>query len=413
MNIHNGAAPFVGISLNTPSPIIFAGNNTDGVIRSTDNGMSWSLPSSDLLNLDVEALVAIDANSSTPILLAGTNDHGLYRSTNSGTNWTRSDSGMPKNNVIFADFAIAGSEASPLIFVSTAYGNGAGVFLSTDKGVSWKAVNTGLTTLSIGPLMVVSSNPAVPLLFAVGTASGVFRSTDNGTNWTSESTGLPSGSLFSIAALDTNASSPVIFVGTWGAGVFRSMDEGVNWQSVNNGLTDLSIYSLATSGTDLFAGTDSGIFLSTDSGTKWRNVSDGLSPNNSYSYIGIIGSMMFAESDSVIDMFGDASSFAWRRPLSEMIGSNADVITMPSVTQSMSAYPNPATAIEHCMTSFRDQNTKVDIYDLLGRKTLSFNTENPGEFSFDVSMLQDGTYEIICRQGNDIVQGRFIKSGKN
>ncbi|HET6402663.1 MAG TPA: T9SS type A sorting domain-containing protein [Candidatus Kapabacteria bacterium] len=400
MNIKNGAAAFVGIGTNTSSPIIFAENYFAGVIRSTDNGENWTLASSDLENLNVDALTVIGANTSAPLLLAGTylGSGEIFRSTDSGASWIKADSGLPKG-VIIADFAEAGTASSPLIFVSTAYGNAAGVFLSTDNGISWKAMNTGLT-VSIGTLVSASSNASAPRLFAEGTASGIFRSTDNGGNWANESNGIPSGSLFSLAALDTNTASPLIFVGTWGAGVFRSMDEGTSWEKENNGLTDLTVYSVASYKTNLFAGTDSGIFLSTDSGASWRSVSYGLSPNNSFGYIGVVGSTLFAQSDSIIDMFGDATAFAWRRPLSEIFGTNAVEFATPA-EQTISAYPNPASASVTLHYSLDGESTvSITIYDALGRvvaRPVLGEMESAGahEALFDTNSLPPGLYS--CR----------------
>lgn len=54
-----------------------------------------------------------------------------------------------------------------------------GVYLSTDNGSSWTAVNSGLTNTSILSLAVMGTN-----LFAGTAGSGVYRSTNNGASWT-------------------------------------------------------------------------------------------------------------------------------------------------------------------------------------------------------------------------------------
>ena len=51
---------------------------------------------------------------------------------------------------------------------------GGGVFLSTDNGASWTAVNNGLTNPDINTLAINGTN-----IFA-GTNEGVFLSTNNG-----------------------------------------------------------------------------------------------------------------------------------------------------------------------------------------------------------------------------------------
>jgi ligand-binding sensor domain-containing protein len=59
-----------------------------------------------------------------------------------------------------------------------------GVFLSTNNGASWRAVNAGLGNHYVSALAVSDTN-----LFA-GTYDGVFLSTNNGTSWTSMNSGL-------------------------------------------------------------------------------------------------------------------------------------------------------------------------------------------------------------------------------
>src|SRR5271169_5139892 len=61
---------------------------------------------------------------------------------------------------------------------------GGGVFLSTNNGTSWTAVNSGLTNFSIMSLAVSGTN-----LFA-GTQNGLFLSTDNGNSWNAVDSGL-------------------------------------------------------------------------------------------------------------------------------------------------------------------------------------------------------------------------------
>src|SRR5258707_3870270 len=62
--------------------------------------------------------------------------------------------------------------------------NTAGAFRSTDNGITWTAIDSGITNLSVRAMAVSGSN-----LFA-GTESGVFLSTNNGTSWTEVNTGL-------------------------------------------------------------------------------------------------------------------------------------------------------------------------------------------------------------------------------
>ena len=75
---------------------------------------------------------------------------------------------------------------------------GGGIFLSSNNGSTWTAVNQGLTAPVVFSFAVSGSN-----IFA-GTDGGVFLSADNGANWTAMNTGLPNASVISLAINGNN-----------------------------------------------------------------------------------------------------------------------------------------------------------------------------------------------------------------
>jgi hypothetical protein len=96
-------------------------------------------------------------------------------------------------------------------------------------------------------------------------AAGVFLSTNNGTSWTAVNTGLTNTTVQTIAVSGTS-----LFAGTQGGGVFRSTNNGSSWTPVNSGLTNTDVRSFTISGTNLFGGTNfGGVFLSTNNATSW------------------------------------------------------------------------------------------------------------------------------------------------
>jgi hypothetical protein len=187
---------------------------------------------------------------------------------------------------------------------------GSSVFLSTNNGTSWTAVNTGLTSTQVFSLAVGGSN-----LFA-GTGIGVFLSTNNGTSWVK--TGLMNTIVWSLAVNGSN-----LFAGTDGDGVFLSTNNGTSWTAVNAGLTNTDVRALVQSKRDsnLFAGTSGGVFVSTNNGTSWMAVNTGLT-NTRVVSLTVNDSTLFA---------GTWGGGAWRRPLSEMVtGVEADFSEVPA-----------------------------------------------------------------------------------
>ncbi len=146
-----------------------------------------------------------------------------------------------------------------------------GIFLSTDTGVSWVVVDSGLPFLDnqfdVDAFAQVGTN-----LFAGG-YQGIYLSTNNGISWAQVDSGLQTVPFVeALAVIGTN-----LFDGAYGHGVFRTTNFGSQWTAANNGLTSPFVLSLAVSGNNLFAGTaDSGVYLSTDTGNNWIRVSNGL-----------------------------------------------------------------------------------------------------------------------------------------
>ena len=162
-----------------------------------------------------------------------------------------------------------------------------GIYVSSDNGNSWSALNNGLTNIHVRTLAISGNN------FFAGTDGGVFISSNNGGSWTVMNNGLPANTIITKLAInDSN-----IFAGTYKNGVYLSSDNGNNWTAVNTGLTDTIIRSLAISGTSIFAGTNGGVFLSNNNGNSWAAINTGLTDTNIRSLI-ISGTNIFAGTEA-------------------------------------------------------------------------------------------------------------------
>jgi hypothetical protein len=217
--------------------------------------------------------------ASGPNLIAGTLG-GVFRSPNNGISWTAVDSGLTNTDA----FAVSGSN----LFAGT---RGSGVFLSTDNGTDWTAVNSGLTNSDVRALVVSpASGGTGPMgasgtnLFAGTNGGGVFLSTNGGTDWTAVNTGLTDTVIQALVVSPASggtgpmgASGTNLFAGT-SKGVFLSTDNGTSW--TYSGLSYHNVYALAAIDTNLFAGTgydgSGGVYRSTDNGASWTAVNSGL-----------------------------------------------------------------------------------------------------------------------------------------
>ena len=241
-----------------------------------------------------------------------------------------------------------------------------------------------MTNASVNAIAVSGSN-----LFAGTYAGGVFLSTDNGTSWTAINSGLTNTNVRAFAVSGLN-----LFAGTSG-GVFLSTNNGTSWTEVNSGLTDTYVFELAVSGLNLFTGTSGGVFLSTNNGTSWTVVNSGLT-NTAVLALAVSGSNLFA---------GTRGGGVWRRPLDEMIP--VELTSFAASVQENKVVLNWATATETNNQGFEiERKLFGSNYEKIGYvtgfgtttelKSYSFKDENitSGKYSYRLKQIDfDGTFE--------------------
>jgi hypothetical protein len=246
---------------------IFVGTTSNwggSIFLSTNNGKSWKFASYGIAQVYEGETVLQNDNISVLFshknnIFAGTQYGGLYLSKDD-TSWTAINTGLIKKGDYNPITSIAVSGEN--IFVGTSYG---GVFLSKNNGLSWVAVNKGLTKTRISSIAIIDTN------IFVGTDGGVFSNTKNGTNWKIKNQGLTNLNVYSLTVLGKS-----IFAGTEN-GVFLSNNNGINWVPINNGLPpNTEVFSFVIIRTSVLAGTNSGVYLSQNNGASWTTVSNGL-----------------------------------------------------------------------------------------------------------------------------------------
>lgn len=184
----------------------FEGSAGFGVIRSTDGGASWSILARPTfagrrINSIVPTARTTGGLAGQVVLAATLFDRGgAYRSTDGGSSFARisGSAGLPNAGVSsLVDDPANSARLYAAVPASFGAGGAAGVFRSDNAGVSWTAVNTGLTGLatSYRILLTVGRNTGVVyamVLNSSGTLNGVFRSANGGAAWTAMGVPLPS-----------------------------------------------------------------------------------------------------------------------------------------------------------------------------------------------------------------------------
>ena len=157
-----------------------------------------------------------------------------------------------------------------------------GVFKSTNGGVTWQRMNTGLGVTFVEGLAIDASNPSTLAavtgpLSANPTVGGVFVTTNGGLTWQQKTSGM-SGLLTGWSVAIDPVQSGVMYAGTF-AGIYRTANGGANWLPINSGLTNTFIDSIAVdpvTPTRVYVGTHGGFFASDNSGTAWYLSTSGM-----------------------------------------------------------------------------------------------------------------------------------------
>ena len=166
-----------------------------------------------------------------------------------------------------------------------------GFYLSEDAGRRYEVRNRGLSNMFLETL---AEHPLNPDILLAGSPGGIFKTTDRGLTWREVRTGLPpvsaSKHTVSISKFAFVPGCPSVVYAAVGqprtrkggrGEIWRSEDGGESWANVvRQGLPDdLSIFDLSIDPvrtSHLLASSDRGVWRSEDGGATWVASNDGL-----------------------------------------------------------------------------------------------------------------------------------------
>lgn len=267
----------------------------DGLLRSIDNGQTWSTP--------LSATGLHDVHLATSSAGWAVGDGGrVFRTIDGGASWAQSNvpgfSGALRavhflnattgwaagdNAQLFKSFDGGASWSHVPMFFNAQYTDvffadaqrgwiaaGSSVLITTDGGASWTGWPIGGGARA-DRLSVLGG----AWLWCTGTAGIIAASTNGGTSWSQQfsSAGtalfdVSMGDLFSGFAVGSNGS------------IYRTSDGGAQWQLIAGGSAPSTAlaYDVERVGTNVWASlSDSTILRSTDDGASWTPVNAGLS----------------------------------------------------------------------------------------------------------------------------------------
>lgn len=158
---------------------VFAATIGGGVIKSEDNGGTWSSANSGIPTLSVYSLIA-----KGNLLFAGTVGEGVFASSNGGLSWIPVNNGFPLTTAVRC-LETDGTRiyAGTIVFFNPAL-TAQGMYVSEDDGNSWVQVSNSISTNG-NVYSIASIGNSV-----LAAAHDVYLSLDNGTNWMSFMVGI-------------------------------------------------------------------------------------------------------------------------------------------------------------------------------------------------------------------------------
>ncbi|HTR11849.1 MAG TPA: YCF48-related protein [Roseiarcus sp.] len=203
---------------------------------------------------------------------------GLYRSVDGGA-WTRIDGGFEERQEVRAILTDARQPDRAVI------GSQSGIFLSDDRGDSWRHLSAPRPELSVWSLVRDPSDPDV--IFAGYEPATLYRSPDDGKTWTSiylpatypHVTAGPEMPKRITGIAVAGASRGEIYLSVEVGGLLRSLEGGKHWGAAIDGLyvveDAVDLHGVVVSPTrreQVTVTTRIGAFRSDDHGDHWRKL---------------------------------------------------------------------------------------------------------------------------------------------
>lgn len=350
--------------------ILYAGATFD-VFKSTNEGNDWSADNNGLPAVcNFYAITKING-----YLVAGGDNSGIWQSSDEGVNWVQITSGVDSDEYVYSFYVNENT-------LYGAFGLTASIGISSDNGTTWIKSTNGLSSNNYMTGITKLGNT----LFATHSSLGLYVSIDNGTSWT-----LP---LSGIGAQDKNAivaSGSNLCVGTTN-GIWISTDGGSIWE---HALTSGIISGLNTKGNEVFA-VGQLPYKSTDNGVTWNPINaDGL-PGS------IWNTIQFTTNYAFVNFLGVG---VYRSPISGVSNINEQINHIADEFRLEQNYPNPfnpETIIGYSVP--QPGNVQIIIYDVLGRELQTslnkYLTAGSYQLKFDANSLPGGVYFYRMISGN-------------
>ena len=268
----------------------------DGIYKSYDGGESWENS-----GLELSAYIGriiVDYNNSDRIFVAAcgnlftpSEERGIYRSLDAGATWERM---LFVNDTVAAIDLIQHPENPDILYAAMwertrgleyrhSFGEGSGIWKSTDGGDTWVEMTTGLPTGDVGRpgLTISKSNPNVLYVYydLPDSEVGVYKTQNGGDSWTQTNDWMLNGmnSYFGwyfgqIRVHPDNEN----MVWVMGVQMYNSTDGGNNWFEGTGWDVHVDHHAMFFDEVNdrILLGNDGGLYSSLNNGGSWTKINN-------------------------------------------------------------------------------------------------------------------------------------------
>ncbi len=388
-----------------PSQNVYYGGTQDNGTLKSSIGTNWS----EIFGGDGGA-TEVDFNNPNTIYTEYVN-LAIFKSTNAGATWNKVMNGIPAgpnyydgttDRVLFiAPYKM--DPNNPNILVAGTYR----VFRTTNGGNNWTAISgdltgdgTGSSGAKISSLAIAKGNSN--LIYAGCTNGRLQKTTNAGLSWTNVSSGLPTLYITDVEISRTNNSNVYVTFSGFSSSnkVFKTTNGGQNWVNISSNLPNIPVNCIFVNPyneLNLLIGTDLGIFETTNGGTSWYKTSSAL-PN-----VAVVD-MDFRDNDNTL-IAATHGRGMWKTTITTGVENDNGKMVVDEFKLYQN-FPNPFnsnTTIRYSIK--RESLVEIKLFDLSGKEiaTLLNEIKTPGEYSLKLDAsdfnLSSGVYLYQMKTG--------------
>ena len=268
----------------------------NGIYKSYDAGETWEHS-----GLEFSAYIGriiVDYNNSNRVFAAAcgniftpSEERGIYRSLDAGATWERM---LFVNDTVAAIDLVQHPENPNILFAAMwertrgleyrhSYGEGTGIWKSTDGGDSWAEMTNGLPTGDVGRpgLTIAESNPDVLYVYydMPNSEVGVYKTQNGGDLWTQTNdwqlNGMNSSFGWYFGQVRVHPEDENML---WVMGVqmYKSTNGGSSWQEGTGWDVHVDHHAMYfdQSNNRILLGNDGGLYYSTNNGSSWTKINN-------------------------------------------------------------------------------------------------------------------------------------------